>query len=254
LTRENLKSIKAFGFTVEKSEISSPSKGASKFITKKLKDVVVKNGYNPKPFDLDNVTLTRDLDDLITHLAYNCHHLWAKNKKEELEKVGASIHNCLVPYELLTDREKAKDLQLSGDLLRFLQLKGYRLHKTINNTEKMNGEYVANNECRFAYNILEKLLEYVDKAAVNMQSIKESTKFSRKGSFKISGQDVKFFTKVVLPLLERYFQSHKTFFLTSASSKEKEMTCRLVLLNIYSIYKLFFLNFYFQAYSVSWLF
>lgn len=56
-----------------------------------------------------------------------------------------------------------------------------------------NGE---KNEVRFAFNLLEKLLEYVDKAALNMQSIKESAKFSRKSSFKISGQDVKFFTKV----------------------------------------------------------
>jgi ryanodine receptor 2 len=62
-------------------------------------------------------------------------------------------------------------------------------------SEKLNSE---KNEVRFAYNLLEKLLEYVDKAAINMQSIKESARFSRKNSFKISGQDVKFFTKVNL--------------------------------------------------------
>jgi ryanodine receptor 2 len=54
------------------------------------------------------------------------------------------------------------------------------------------------NEIRFAYNLLEKLLEYVEKAASNMQSLKESSRFSRKGSFKTSGGDVKFFTKVIL--------------------------------------------------------
>jgi ryanodine receptor 2 len=54
------------------------------------------------------------------------------------------------------------------------------------------------NEIRFAYNLLEKLLHYVDRAATNMQSIKESSKFSRKDSFKSSGADVKFFTKVIL--------------------------------------------------------
>lgn len=91
---------------------------------------------------------------------------------------------------------------------------------------------------RFAFNLLEKLLEYVDKAALNMHSIKESAKFSRKGSFRTSGQDIKFFTKVVLPLIEKYFQSHRAYFIYKsnsmkssgagfASSKEKEMTCSL---------------------------
>lgn len=60
-------------------------------------------------------------------------------------------------------------------------------------SDKLNS---GKNEVRFAYNLLEKLLEYVDKAAINMQSIKESARFSRKNSFKTSGQDVKFFTKV----------------------------------------------------------
>lgn len=60
-------------------------------------------------------------------------------------------------------------------------------------SDKLNS---GKNEVRFAYNLLEKLLEYVDKAAINMQSIKESARFSRKSSFKTSGQDVKFFTKV----------------------------------------------------------
>lgn len=59
-----------------------------------------------------------------------------------------------------------------------------------------NGNNLASMQIRFAYNLLEKLLQYVDKAALNMQSIKESSKFSRKDSFKTSGEDVKFFTKV----------------------------------------------------------
>lgn len=60
-------------------------------------------------------------------------------------------------------------------------------------------------EIRFAFNLLEKLLEYVDKAALNMQSIKESAKFSRKSSFKTSGGDVKFFTKVFIFVLLKKF-------------------------------------------------
>ena len=83
---------------------------------------------------------------------------------------------------------------------------------------------------------------------MNMQSLKESAKFTRKTSFKTSGQDVKFFTKVVLPLIEKYFQSQRSYFIFKSSankpgagvatSKEKEMTCslfcKLALLNRFS--------------------
>ena len=42
-------------------------------------------------------------------------------------------------------------------------------------TENLNER--KDNEIRFAYNLLEKLLEYVEKAASNMQSLKESSRF-----------------------------------------------------------------------------
>ena len=95
-------------------------------------------------------------------------------------------------------------------------------------------------EVKFANNLLEKLLEYVEKASINMQPLKESACFSRKPSFKTSGQDVKFFTKVVLPLVERYFISHRIYFILKgkgtgvATAREKEMIlqlfCKLALL------------------------
>ena len=88
-------------------------------------------------------------------------------------------------------------------------------------------------EKRFAYSLLEKLLEYVDKAAYNMKNTKPASRFSRRGSFATATEDVKFFGKVVLPLVERYFKAHKDYFITNpnmppdtatASLKEKEMT------------------------------
>lgn len=73
-----------------------------------------------------------------------------------------------------------------------------------------------------------------------MQNLKESARFSRKQSFRTSGQDVKFFTKVVLPLVERYFTSHRIYFILKgkgagvATAREKEMIlqlfCKLALL------------------------
>lgn len=93
----------------------------------------------------------------------------------------------------------------------------------------------SGSEKRFAYSLLEKLLEYVDKAAYNMKKTQPAAKWSRRKSFSTATEDVKFFGKVVLPLVEKYFRAHKGYFITnpnitlasgSASIKEKEMTCR----------------------------
>lgn len=62
-------------------------------------------------------------------------------------------------------------------------------------------------ERRFAYSLLEKLLQYLDCAAINMKLLKPSANLSRRSSFKTSTKDVKFFSKVVLPLMEKYFRS-----------------------------------------------
>lgn len=59
-----------------------------------------------------------------------------------------------------------------------------------------SGVGVSTMEKRFAYSLLEKLLEYVDKAAWNMKNVKPATRFSRKPSYATSSEDVKFFGKV----------------------------------------------------------
>ena len=92
------------------------------------------------------------------------------------------------------------------------------------------------NEKRFAHSLLEKLLEYVERASSTMQNYKESSKFSLHESYRLSTKDVKFFGKVVLPLVEKYFQAHREYFITPSSLKtgtgyatvkEKEMSCSL---------------------------
>lgn len=52
------------------------------------------------------------------------------------------------------------------------------------------------NEKRFAYSLLEKLLEYVDRAAITMQNYKESSKYSLHETYRLATKDVKFFGKV----------------------------------------------------------
>lgn len=91
-------------------------------------------------------------------------------------------------------------------------------------------------ELRFAYSLLEKLIAYVDRATINMKLLKPSTTFSRRNSFKTSSRDIKFFSKVVLPLMEKYYSTHRNYFIAvatatnnvgAASLKEKEMVAAL---------------------------
>lgn len=91
-------------------------------------------------------------------------------------------------------------------------------------------------ELRFAYSLLEKLNQYLDRATINMKLLKPSSTFSRRSSFKTSTRDIKFFSKVVLPLMEKYFSTHKNYFIAvatatnnigAASLKEKEMVAAL---------------------------
>ena len=56
-------------------------------------------------------------------------------------------------------------------------------------------------EKRFATSLLEKLLEYLDKAAYNMKNMKPASRFSRRHSFSVASEDVKFFGKVITYLL-----------------------------------------------------
>lgn len=96
---------------------------------------------------------------------------------------------------------------------------------------KMEGAERSSVEKRFAFNLLEKLLAYLEQANLRMRSLKPSHELTRRNSFRREGQDVKFFEKVVLPLMFAYLNAHRLYFLASssiiqtgtASNREKEM-------------------------------
>nr|CAD7395324.1 unnamed protein product [Timema poppensis] len=138
-------------------------------------------------------------------------------------------------------------------------------------TEAEQATAAAAVELRFAYSLLEKLIQYLDTASINMKLLKPSSTFSRRCSFKTSTRDIKFFSKfystptyiflvtdwkqrrkrmmmmilldsfyfypfVVLPLMEKYFSTHRNYFIAvatatnnvgAASLKEKEMVASL---------------------------
>lgn len=64
-------------------------------------------------------------------------------------------------------------------------------------TESEQAAASASVELRFSYKLLEKLIQYLDTASINMKLLKPSSIFSRRNSFKTSTRDIKFFSKVL---------------------------------------------------------
>lgn len=210
--------------------------------------------YNPQPVDTSNLSLSRELQNLAERSAENAHDLWARKTIEDWEmKLRATtgdilrspimLHPMMAPYDLLTDKEKRKNRERSQELLKYMLFEGYKVFRpdefaqqqqqknqaqfqrgrinsragtdsNYNVDMSRSGQVSASSKRRFAYSILDKLLSYTDTVMVKLELLKPSANFSRRSSFKQTDKDVKFFSKVVLPLIERYFTAHREFFQT----------------------------------------
>lgn len=91
--------------------------------------------YQPEPLDTSGITLDKGLAELIELLARNTHDNWAQKRLEEGWKYGPKRnehkreHPCLVPYEKLPESEKDYDRQTTIEVLKAIQLLGFRIIK-----------------------------------------------------------------------------------------------------------------------------
>ena len=92
-------------------------------------------GYDPKPINVTDVTLTADLLELTERLAKSTHDTWARKRLEEgwchgpRRNDAEREHPCLVPYEELPDSEKECDRRVSLETVKAMMALGYRVER-----------------------------------------------------------------------------------------------------------------------------
>lgn len=89
--------------------------------------------YIPNPIDTSDVTLSPELVKLANLLSANVHNVWAVGRIQEGWTYGPQRDDtkketpCMVPFEELSDNEKAYDLNTAFETLKVLVKLGYTI-------------------------------------------------------------------------------------------------------------------------------
>jgi len=84
-----MKALLAINWSVEHAEVEEESRGNSgRRASKGPGESNNPFDYHPRPVDMSNLTLSREMQNMAERLAENAHDIWAKKKKEELLACG----------------------------------------------------------------------------------------------------------------------------------------------------------------------
>lgn len=89
--------------------------------------------YIPNPVNTKEVVLSEDLRNLVEEMAKNVHEVWAQKRISQGWTYGPERndelkhHPCLVPYEELSEIEKAYDRDTSVETLKLILKLGFKI-------------------------------------------------------------------------------------------------------------------------------
>ena len=95
----------------------------------------MKKNYVPQPMDTSDIQLSEELNVLIEQMAKNVHEVWAQSRIEQGWTYGnersdaLKQHPCLIPYEELSEVEKAYDRNTALGTLKLISKLGFKIIK-----------------------------------------------------------------------------------------------------------------------------